>query len=95
MKILLNNEKEIQIGSFNENVDEFGINFNGIYLVAVGETTQFPSIDGLDNFSFTTIKVINDNNIEIPLQGNYNKISSINISYDDESNNYLISYHIN
>ena len=94
MKLIVDNQKEIKIGSFNENVDEFGVHFNGIHLVSVGDNTEFPTVDISESATFTSIKVVNDNNIEIPIQGNYSKFESINISYDDVSNNYIISYHI-
>lgn len=94
MKIIIDNQKEITVGSINESVDDLGVRLNAIFLVSVGDNTTFPSIEGLDNSSFTSIKVVNDNNIEIPLQGSYSKINSINVSYDDESNNYIISYMI-
>ena len=94
MKLIVDNQKEIKIGSFNENVDEFGVHFNGIYLVSVGDNTEFPTVDVSESQTFTSIRAIYDNNIEIPLQGNYSKFESINISYDDVSNNYIISYHI-
>lgn len=94
MKIILNETKEFSIGSFDENISNFGFAFTGIYLVSVGDTTNFPVLEGLDNFQFTSIKVINNNGVEIPLQGDYSKIDSINVSYDDSSNNYIIAYHI-
>ena len=95
MKIVLDNTKEIEVGSFTETMDEFGKNLRAINLVSVNDQTQFPTVPQLDELGFTTIKVINDNQVEIPLQYQYTKVDNINISYDDESKNYVISYSIN
>lgn len=95
MKIVLDNTKEIEVGSFTETMDEFGKNLHAINLVSVNDQTQFPTVPQLNDLGFTTIKVINDNQVEIPLQYQYTKVDNINISYDDESKNYVISYSIN
>ena len=76
-------------------MDEFGKNLHAINLVSVNDQTQFPIVPQLDELGFTTIKVINDNQVEIPLQYQYSKVDNINISYDDESKNYVVSYSIN
>ena len=76
-------------------MDEFGKNLHAINLVSVNDQTQFPTVPQLDDLGFTTIKVINDNQVEIPLQYQYTKIDNIDISYDDESKNYVVSYSIN
>ena len=94
MKIVLDNTKEIEVGSFTETMDKFGKNLHAINLVSVNDQTQFPTVPQLDDLGFTTIKVINDNQVEIPLQYQYSKVDNINISYDDESKNYVISYSI-
>ena len=61
MKIVLDNTKEIEVGSFTETMDEFGKNLHAINLVSVNDQTQFPTVPQLDELGFTTIKVINDN----------------------------------
>ena len=76
-------------------MDEFGKNLHAINLVSVNDQTQFPTVPQLDELGFTTIKIINDNQVEIPLQYQYTKVDNININYDDESKNYVISYSIN
>ena len=76
-------------------MDEFGKNLHAINLVSVNDQTQFPTGPQLNDLGFTTIKVINDNQVEIPLQYQYSKVDNINISYDDESKNYVVSYSIN
>ena len=66
MKIVLDNTKEIEVGSFTETMDEFGNNLHAINLVSVNDQTQFPTVPQLDGLGFTTIKIINDNQVEIP-----------------------------
>lgn len=58
MKIVLDNTKEIEVGSFTETMDEFGKNLHAINLVSVNDQTQFPTVPQLDELGFTTIKVI-------------------------------------
>ena len=92
MKIILDNSKEILVGSINENYDSFGKHLHAIYLVSVNDDTVFPTVGDINDNEFTAIKVINDNNIEIPLQYAYTTIENISAGYDDESNNYVITY---
>lgn len=58
MKIVLDNTKEIEVGSFTETMDEFGKNLHAINLVSVNDQTQFPTVPQLDELGFTTIKII-------------------------------------
>lgn len=80
------NEREIKLSFYAEQAR--ANRFSGNDSIEVKAGTDFPDISELvANPDFDTVTVINGKGVTIPLAGNYNTISSVNVTYNDNAGN--------
>ena len=86
----LSTEKSIQFSSFNEIIGPNRLNASRE--IQMESTSDIPDLSDFNGYThFSTLSVINGDNIELPLSGEYNKISSLTVSYFDSDKSYQIN----
>lgn len=80
-------EHTVAITNFFENLSG-GMTLNGTNSFLVENETTFPDLSELEGLEFSSCVITNDDNVRIPTQGFYTKVTSITVSYDDRSKLY-------
>ena len=86
----LDHERSIHIANFHER--PLNNSFNGTNSTVISKPEDVPALPDLgQNPYFETVEVVNGDGLEIPLHGNYNRITDFFAAYDDESKRYNIN----
>jgi hypothetical protein len=89
----LTSEKTIEM----DNMFEYPLdnNMNLTKEIIIKEGVVIPDYAPLEeNFPFTTLNVISGNGIEIPLAGQYNKVTGMSINYFDSEKRYSVNINL-
>lgn len=65
-----------------------------MYKCVVTPETVFESFSALQNLEFDTVEIVNGEGVEIPLNGNYSRVQSVNIAYNDGMKSYSVNMSI-
>lgn len=86
----LDHERSIHIANFHER--PLNNSFSGSFSAVIGRQEDVPVMPdfGADP-DFETVEAVNGDGVEMPLQGQYNKIVDYFATYDDESKRYNIN----
>ena len=81
------NDTSVRITNFYENLSGHAtMNATNSFEVTAG--AEFPDLSSLEGIDVQTCVITNDDGIQIPTQGIYKKVDSINITYDERSKIY-------
>ena len=81
------NDTSVRITIFYENLSGHAtMNATNSFEVTVG--SEFPDLSSLEGLDVQTCIITNDDGVQIPTQGIYKKVDSINITYDERSKIY-------
>lgn len=81
------NDTSVRITNFYENLSGHAtMNATNSFEVTVG--SEFPDLSSLEGLDVQTCVITNDDGVQIPTQGIYKKVDSINITYDERSKIY-------
>ena len=89
----LSTEKTIEMDNFFEH--PINNNVNLVKEIIIKEGINIPDYSALnENFIFSTVTFISSNNVELPLIGKYNKVTSIGINYFDTDKRYSVNINL-
>lgn len=86
-------ERSIEMDNFFEH--PINNNVNLVKEITIKEGINIPDYSALsENFIFSTVTLISSNNVELPLIGKYNKVTSIGVNYFDADKRYTININL-
>lgn len=85
----IDTEKSINVDHISEHVITGRL--NGTRLISIGDGTDLPDLSAFSAGEFSTIEVVNDNGVNIPISGNYTHIVDVSLNYSEIDDSCNIS----
>ena len=86
----LDSERGLYVSTFHER--PLNNSFSASYSAIIAKAEDVPALPDLgQNPYFETVEAVNGGGVELPLQGDYNRIVDFFATYDDDSKRYSVN----
>lgn len=87
----LDTERSFEINDFYEDLSVENTSLNAVYHCDVNAQTIFQNYAGIAAAEFSTVKIMNSDNVVIPQNYVYTKVRNVSISYNERTKVYNVN----